>query len=289
MKNTFGVCKLSYVAVLVSALVLGVATPVRAQWQPVVKGTAKTLTKKAPAQAAKSASAQAAAARSLTPAAQKAMSDNNKRLYYSLMTKVGVSKRKALNYLYKHGAQPTSYPMPRLSGEVVVLNQLQPPSYQEPLPPYPFTSPKRVFYRGISINEEGLRNILQNGLRAKDSGAHHSDFSVLTYQTKALVDLANQAVGETKNICLISDSRRAEHYAVRRAEGDGKVPLMIQVKNTIPTVRNPAGAGVLSMGDIPTDQIVRISALLPVDGTPVWGDISMTQTGEFVFKPYAAE
>ena len=74
-----------------------------------------------------------------------------------------------------------------------------------------------------------------------------------------------------------------------RCKLDGDVPLVIQVRSNIPVQRNPAGAGVLSLGDIPTDQIVRVSALLPVDGTPVWGDISMTPTGDFVFKPYAAD
>lgn len=289
MKKIFGVCKLSCTVLFFSALVLGGASPVYGQWRPIVKGTAKTAAKRAPAAATSAKAAATVAATKSAPAAQKAMSEDSKRFYYSLLTKVGVSKRKALNYLYKHGAQPSRYPMPRLSGETLVMQHLKAPSKAQDWPAYPFSSPKGVFYRGISIKADGLRNILQNGLRAKDSGTHHSDFTIMTYQTKALVDMANQMVGDSKNICLISDAARAESYAVRRSKLDGDVPLVIQVRSNIPVQRNPAGAGVLSLGDIPTDQIVRISALLPVDGTPVWGDISMTPTGDFVFKPYAAD
>lgn len=289
----YGVCKLSCAVFILSALVLGGAAPAYGQWKPIIKGSAETLSKQAPkkvaAVAAGKAAANTAASSKAATAGTKTMSDDTKRLYYSLLTKVGVSKRKTLNYLYKHGAQPTRYPMPTLSGETIVMRTLHSPAKGEEWPAYPFTSPKWVLYRGISIKPDGLRNILRNGLRAKDSGTHHSDYSIMTYQTKALVDMANQMVGESKNICLISDAARAESYAVRRAKLDGDIPLIIQVRNTIPVLRNPAGAGVLSQGDIPTDQIVRISALLPVDGTPVWGDISMTTTGDFVFKPYAAD
>lgn len=243
MKKIFGVCKLSCAVLFFSALVLGGASPVYGQWRPIVKGTAKTAAKRAPAAATSAKAAATVAATKSAPAAQKAMSEDSKRFYYSLLTKVGVSKRKALNYLYKHGAQPSRYPMPRLSGETLVMQHLKAPSKAQDWPAYPFSSPKGVFYRGISIKADGLRNILQNGLRAKDSGTHHSDFTIMTYQTKALVDMANQMVGDSKNICLISDAARAESYAVRRSKLDGDVPLVIQVRSNIPVQRNRPAQG----------------------------------------------
>lgn len=286
MKKLSWVCKPFAVWVAFTAGFIGAGAPAWAQWQPVVKTSVKTVAKKVPS-AARAASLQAGVQKAAPAVAKKTMSETNKRLYYSLMTKAGISQKKALQYLYKHGAQPTRYPAPALSQERILFHIF--PSFAsgtKDLPVYPFSNPKRVFYRGISVNEEGLRNILQNGLRAKDSGSHHSDFSIFTYQTPALVDMANQAVGDTKNICLISDAQRACAYAVRRAQADGKTPIVIQVKNTIAHQANPVGAGVLSQEDIPVSQIVRISALLPVNGTPVWGDISMTPTGDFIFTPY---
>lgn len=284
MKTFSWECKPYAVLTVLTAVFMLAAAPVCAQWQPVVKNTAKAAAKKTPA--ATRVISQTSAQKAAPAATKKAMSDANKRLYYSLMTKAGVAQKKALRILYKHGAQPTRYAMPKLSETSLLFQKFPTFTAQENLPSYPFNNPYRVFYRGISIDEDGLRNILQNGLRSQDSGTHHNDFAVFTYQSKALVDMANQAIGENKNICLISKAKQAESYALRRSKIDGKTPLVIQVKNTIPHQRNPMGMGVLSAGDIPLNQIVRISALLPVDGTLVWGDISLTPTGDFLFTPY---
>lgn len=279
MKKLFGVCKLLGALCFISALLVGSAEPVYAQWQPAAKKSAQKITKNA-AQAARPEP------RNVPAAVKKPLSEDNKRLYYSLMTKVGISQRKALNYLYKHGAQPTRYSAPCVSATEIRLKTLPAAVYNQEVPPYPFTNPKRVFYRGISVDEEGLRNILYNGLRAQDSGTHHSDFAIFTYQNKTLLDMANQMIGENKNICLISDPQRAQAYALRRAETDGKTPVVIQVKNTIPVIINPVGAGVLATGNISASQILRVSALIPVNGTLMWGDIHITPAGDFAFKPY---
>ncbi len=286
MKKTLWACGRFRAVVLAGALVSLSAAPLFAQWKPVVQKTVKTAAEKASRAAERPFPASAL---TKNRAARPAMSESSKRLYYTLMTKAGVSKRKALETLYKRGAVPSAYPMPRLSGEEIWLAQLPAApisAYKQP-PAYPFTNPKRVFYRGISVSSDGLRNILKNGLRAKDSGTHHSDFDIITYQTKAILDLAQKDARDAKNICLIDDSRRAADYAIRRLEDLRHVPIVIQVKKDIPHQLNPAGAGVLSAGDITPDKIVRVSALLTLNGRAVWGDVSMSPEGEFLFRPYA--
>ncbi len=287
-------------------------TPLHAQWKPVVEGVVKStsgqavvrLTAAAPKAAARVPSAASAAAGSLArqtafvsqphagsalPAAPKTMSDRTKRNYYAVMTKLaGMSRRKALEKLYKRGAKPTYYPMPKLSEESFAVARLEAahPSGPDHLPAYPFTSP-RALYRGINVSSSDLQNILTNGLRSRDSGEHHSDFQVFNYPSKELMEMFRESCPEnTKSICLISDPERASRYALRDVGGTDRVPVVIQVNPAIATTANPVGAGVIAAADIPVPQIRRVSALLEIEGVPQWGDISLTPQNGFIFRPY---
>lgn len=298
------------------ATVLALAyTPLHAQWKPVVEGVVKStsgqavvrLTSAAPKAAARVPSAASAAAGNLArqtaavsqphamsvpPAAQpapKAMSDQAKRNYYAVMTKLaGMNQRKALEKLYKRGAKPTYYPMPKLSEESFAVAKLEAahPSDVNHLPAYPFTSP-RALYRGINVSSTDLQKILTYGLRSRDSGEHHSDFQIFNYPSKELMEMFRESCPEdTKSICLISDPARAAGYSLRDLEGTDRVPIVIQVNPAIPTTANPVAAGVIAAEDVPLSQIRRVSALLEIEGPPRWGDISITPQKSFIFHPY---
>lgn len=299
------------------AVVLALAyTPLHAQWKPVVEGVVKStsgqaavrLTSAAPkagarvpaaASAAGNLTRQAASASTVAvsrpavvsapSASPKTMSEQAKRNYYAVMTKLArMNQRKALEKLYKHGAQPTYYPIPKLSEETFAVAKLEDvgPSGADGLPAYPFTSP-RALYRGINVSSSDLQNILKNGLRSRDSGEHHSDFQVFNYPSKELMEMFRESCPEnTKSICLISDAERAGRYALRDVGATDRVPVVIQVDRSVATTANPVGAGVIAAEDIPVTQIRRVSALLEIEGTAQWGDISMTPENGFIFRPY---
>lgn len=221
-------------------------------------------------------------------AAAKAMSENQKRLMFRLMTTFGMSRRNALNYLYERGAAPHKIQTAKLADKTFQIQRLNAYAVASTTeaPAYPFESNRITRYRGMTLSQADIDNILTNGLRIEDLGAHNSDFLIVnTLPSRALMEMSRSRCGDG-NICFTHDPEQAARYSTRYLDANKTVPVIVHVKNTLPAQPNPMGAGVLVSQSVPASHILRISALLQIDGEPVWGLLQPARQGGYTFRPY---
>lgn len=167
----------------------------------------------------------------------------------------------------------------------------------ESAPPFPIAYNGSRLFRGMSLDEAGLRNILENGIRRED-------IKKFGYRTNVL-DLV---IGKEKRQALVGDVDVpvwTTHYsslAASHALGnsvEGKTPVVVtmigyqgRLEAKDPNVKDNGGEWhhVKIYEDIPVDNILQVTALLKgPDGTPVWCKVSLALDGRLLIEPYESE
>lgn len=202
---------------------------------------------------------------------QKKWLTNHQRTIINVQRLVGVSKIQAIRNVRAWGAEyQAKTPRPLLLQEQSAvsadLQGLEPvlPD-KNAYPPFPFQNQRNLIYRGLALDTDGaaIRNILTNGLRAKDSGP----FSNTLLYTLAGPHSASRAI-QAPIINLTADSNAAVKWATTRLSS-GSIRVVVVVKS------NLNSALITQSEDIPAQQIYAVTALLSIQGTPVWCKIEL--------------
>jgi hypothetical protein len=155
------------------------------------------------------------------------------------------------------------------------------------MPLLPIPSNRIYLYRGMGLDEDGLRGILQNGLRVEDVQASASAVDIQA----RLLSVGTMPVSAdiltpfaSKQIYLAPQADYALHFAYTNSFENGKIPVMVVVKSKW---RNGNGNHVVTE-NIPADDFAEVAALVNgPTGTPIWCKVSLAQDGQgFVFAPY---
>lgn len=211
----------------------------------------------------------------------KPISDGWKNFRFWLGTKVfRLSPKSVLSNLYAKGARPRVYIPLSHTGENFYLQSLDPYRVtlkrQMEYPAFPFTNVKTYLHRGMSLSENNILNIMENGLRKIDMPDQN------------LAILAPQVTPGTKLQALSFSPYAAvsAQYAANSLSAEKGFPVVVDVTglnkhNTLVNVH-----GMFTGKDIPPERIARISVLLNIDGVERWGQLSKAQNGGFYFRPY---
>ena len=143
-------------------------------------------------------------------------------------------------------------------------------TYSRNLPPFPLPNQKNEMYRGMMLDEHGddLRHILKNGLEVSKSH----------YEIFAPYNGVEYPEG-TKAIYAAATFRQAIPFLIPDAGKTGlSVLLHLKRVGWRPVVSIPH--------DIPPSWILRVSALLNIDGQLRWGELKLNKDGTFSFFPY---
>lgn len=203
---------------------------------------------------------------------QALVSPKTKMMFYSLRRKTEAAVRRAAA-----GRQlPLRVRQTNRTVSISALRAFAPTSAQitqasKRVPPFPFAENDREMYRGMQLDADGinLRYILKNGLEVSKS--HYENFAAYdgkTYPESTLAIYASHL------------PRQAQLFALDGAQQGACLPVILHLKKQgwRQTVSVPH--------DIPPSWIIRVSALLNVDGKLTWGEIKLQKKG-FLFLPYA--
>ena len=207
--------------------------------------------------------------------------NNNKKLLYRLQTSVGISSKKAVENLYKWGANPLQKPrrpvlQPQRAFTAADFSAL---AYtQGTVPPFPMQHHPQFMYRGLGLALDGkaIKNILTNGLLAADVGSSNNDLLMSFASAGGPVSL--QQFSKIRLINLTDSPATALHYGWRNSH-KGMVAVVV--------VKEPRERGevVAFSADIPAEKIHAVIALLSLDGVPTWCRIK-TATNGFRIIPF---
>ena len=143
-------------------------------------------------------------------------------------------------------------------------------TYSRDLPPFPLPNQKNEMYRGMVLDAHGddLRHILKNGLEVSKS--HYENFAAYN---------GVEYPEGTKAIYAAATSRQAMPFLIPDAGKTGlSVLLHLKRVGWRPVVSIPH--------DIPPSWILRVSALLNINGQLRWGQLKLNKDGTFSFFPY---
>ena len=150
----------------------------------------------------------------------------------------------------------------------------------------PVPTNKIYLYRGMGLDENALRNVLKNGLRVQDAGKEANAIGVqmrlLSLGTMpATEDMIRQT--DIKQTYLTPRANETLHFAYMHSFADGKIPVVVTVRNWRKTNDHHVVAE-----DIPASDFVEVSALIKgPEGTPIWSRVQLAPDGEsFIFTPY---
>lgn len=205
------------------------------------------------------------------------ISNSKKTMMFNFMVSMGVSPRESLEILQEIGAHPVQRAMPKLADktyEFASFAQMAPALQTRPA--YPFSPNSKTMYRGMALEANGtaLKNIFENGLLLKD---------VRSTNNQLLLSHAGphgRSVAAQRVICFTNSPEAAAKWAQARSNESFNIPVVVHVKNI------PTGETIMHGQDVPAEQILRVSALLNIDGQNVWGLIRYTPQGTFSFTPY---
>lgn len=153
----------------------------------------------------------------------------------------------------------------------------------------PVPTSKIYLYRGMGLQEAGLRNILKNGLRPEDSGPMSNEVNVQTHLCSSGTMPTSSYVLEkidTRQTFLATRAESTLHFAALNSFREGRIPVIVTVRNW----RTPDANGFVAIREtIPASDFTEVSAFIKgPDGEPLWCRVELAADGEsFVFTPYA--
>lgn len=205
-----------------------------------------------------------------------------KRAGYTFMTRtLNYPPKQAMAKLYDMGARPYSSAA-RLRGDSYIINNLDDHMLKldvSPIPSFPVPSHSKLMYRGMALNDEGIRAIRQEGLLISKVSGNNNDLLVGLaggIHGRSAAHVASQRV-----ICMTSKTSEAAQYSTVRMGAGKQIPSVLEI-----TGQHHMKL-LMSHKDIPPSQIRRISVLLNINGKPTWGLLETAENGAFVFRPYA--
>lgn len=156
-----------------------------------------------------------------------------------------------------------------------------------PAPPVPTNN--IYLYRGMGLDANALRNVLQNGLRPQDTG---TDANALGTQMR-LINMGTMPVTkamleelDVKQTNLAISSQETAHYAALYSFEEGRIPVMVTVRGW--RDRDYKGYHLIKK-IIPPSDFVEVSIFVKgPSGEPQWCRVTLAEDGRsFVITPYA--
>lgn len=197
---------------------------------------------------------------------------------YSVLRKAfAYPPKAALGQLYRWGAKPSRYAsLPVTREEAYLLDSLADygADLSKSLPAYPGVSNPRYMWRGASLAEKDILNVLENGYLRKDVSACNNHLLMSC-------SLNARHVSGMRVVNITDNPATAELYSRKFLSPEKNIPLVVQIKGDF-----PSGAVVHLTRDIPASSFTRVDAMLYIGGKNRWGALQRTAEGKFLFYPY---
>ena len=195
---------------------------------------------------------------------------------FSLLKMFGFSPRTALSAMYRLGAAPQYAVGPKVSGARYLIENFDDYAVTKAAAEgvsFPYFNNRHNAYRGMALNDKGIHKIFEKGLLLEDTGAASNTVGTI-YMRRA-----------QRAIFFSVDPSEAFFYSRLNLSAKRGIPVVVVRRNM-----NYFGAGMGSNGifttlDIPAEELKVISALLNIDGKPVWGRL-IKENGLIYFMPY---
>ena len=201
---------------------------------------------------------------------------NTKAFGFSLLKMFGFSPKKALSTMYRLGAAPQYSVIPKLSGERYLIENFDNYAVSKAAAenvPVPSFYARHNIYRGMALNNNGINNIFDNGLLLKDTRIASNTVGTIYMRTPQ------------RAIFFTRDPSEAFFYAKLNLSEKRGVPIVVMKRTVNMFGDDFGGNGIPLTFNIPFKDIKSVSALLNIEGKPVWGRL-IKENGLFYFMPY---
>ena len=206
----------------------------------------------------------------------------------------GLSLHKALRRVVElRGVRPPNGWPKTLPHSITVpdLTGLTLDGFTDILPAPPVPTNKIYLYRGMGLDGDALRNMLQNGLRPEDAGQNANDLGrLMRMGSMGTMPVTQDMMKDldVKQINLATNSVEPASYAARNSFENGRIPVVVTVRGW----RNPNYQGYhLVTETIPPADFVEVSIFIQgPSGTPLWCRVTLAEDGHsFVIAPYSKQ
>lgn len=204
------------------------------------------------------------------------ISHNTKAFGFSLLKMFGFSPKKSLSIMYRLGAAPQYSVIPKLNGERYLIENFDDYAVAKSVAdgvPFPYFYGRHNVYRGMALNDAGINKIFNQGLLLEDTRIASNTVATI-YMRKA-----------QRAIFFTREPLEAFFYSKLNLSGKRGVPVVVMKRNEHIFGADFGGNGIPFTYDIPFDDIKIVSALLNIEGKPVWGRI-IKENGLIYFMPY---
>ena len=195
---------------------------------------------------------------------------------FSLLKMFGFTPRKALSTMYRLGAAPQYAVMPKLNGERYLIENFDNYAVSKAAAdgvPFPYFYGRHNVYRGMALNNGGINKIFDKGLLLEDTRIASNTTATIYMRT------AQRAIFFSK------EPSEAFFYAKLNLSETRGVPVVVMKRTPNIFGADFGGNGIPFTRDIPFEDIKIVSALLNIDGVPVWGRL-IKENGLIYFMPY---
>ena len=204
------------------------------------------------------------------------LSYETKAFGFSLLKMFGFTPRKALSTMYRLGAAPQYAVMPKLNGERYLIENFDNYAVSKAAAesvPFPYFYGRHNVYRGMALNNGGINKIFDKGLLLEDTRIASNTVATIYMRT------AQRAIFFSK------EPSEAFFYAKLNLSEKRGVPVVVMKRSKNIFGADFGGNGIPFTRDIPFEDIKIVSALLNIDGKPVWGRL-IKENGLIYFMPY---
>ncbi len=178
--------------------------------------------------------------------------------------------------MYRLGAAPQYAVMPKLNGERYLIENFDNYAVSKAAAesvPFPYFYGRHNVYRGMALNNGGINKIFDKGLLLEDTRIASNTVATIYMRT------AQRAIFFSK------EPSEAFFYAKLNLSKTRGVPVVVMKRTPNMFGADFGGNGIPFTRDIPFEDIKIVSALLNIDGVPVWGRI-IKDNGLIYFMPY---
>lgn len=204
------------------------------------------------------------------------ISHNTKAFGFSVLKMLGFTPKRALAAMYKFGAMPQYTVSPKLSGARYLIDNFDAyaaaKSAAEDVP-FPYFYDRHNIYRGMALNDAGINKIFNQGLLLEDTRIASNTVATI-YMRKA-----------QRAIFFTREPLEAFFYSKLNLSEKRGVPVVVLKRSGNIFGADFGGNGIPFTHDIPFEDIKIVSALLNIDGKPVWGRL-IKENGHIYFMPY---